>query len=281
MDWLRLTLEVDFMRQALLMAVLVAVPTALLSCFLVLKGWALLGDAIAHAVFPGLVLASALGAPLVVGAFVAGLGCALATGYLKRHSRVKQDTLMGVVFSGMFGLGLVLHAKLPTELHLDHILLGDLLGVTPEAFWQMAVIAGLVVLALACRWRDLLVLTFDAAQARALGLRVDVLHYGLLGLIALTVVGALQAVGMVPVVALLIAPGATAFLLTRSFGWMLLVATTLAVLAALGGVLLSLVWDSAPAPTMVVLLTAGFLLALTWRLWRDRRRSRDKGVQVA
>ncbi|WP_454252246.1 metal ABC transporter permease [Pseudomonas sp. Marseille-Q7302] len=281
MDWLRLTLEVDFMRQALLMAVLVAVPTALLSCFLVLKGWALLGDAIAHAVFPGLVLASALGAPLVVGAFVAGLGCALATGYLKRHSRVKQDTLMGVVFSGMFGLGLVLHARLPTELHLDHILLGDLLGVTPEAFWQMAVIAGLVVLALACRWRDLLVLAFDAAQARALGLRVDVLHYGLLGLIALTVVGALQAVGMVPVVALLIAPGATAFLLTRSFGWMLLVATTLAVLAALGGVLLSLVWDSAPAPTMVVLLTAGFLLALTWRLWRDRRRSRDKGVQVA
>lgn len=281
MDWLRLTLEVDFMRQALLMAVLVAIPTALLSCFLVLKGWALLGDAIAHAVFPGLVLASALGAPLVVGAFVAGLGCALATGYLKRHSRVKQDTLMGVVFSGMFGLGLVLHARLPTELHLDHILLGDLLGVTPEAFWQMAVIAALVLLALACRWRDLLVLAFDAAQARALGLRVDVLHYGLLGLIALTVVGALQAVGMVPVVALLIAPGATAFLLTRSFGWMLLVATTLAVLAALGGVLLSLVWDSAPAPTMVVLLTAGFLLALTWRLWRDRRRSGDKGVQVA
>jgi manganese/iron transport system permease protein len=281
MDWLRLTLEIDFMRQALLMAVLVAIPTALLSCFLVLKGWALLGDAIAHAVFPGLVLASALGAPLVVGAFVAGLGCALATGYLKRHSRVKQDTLMGVVFSGMFGLGLVLHARLPTELHLDHILLGDLLGVTPEAFWQMAVIAALVVLALACRWRDLLVLAFDAAQARALGLRVELLHYGLLGLIALTVVGALQAVGMVPVVALLIAPGATAFLLTRSFGWMLLVATTLAVAAALGGVLLSLAWDSAPAPTMVVLLTAGFLLALIWRLWRDRRRSGDKGVQSA
>lgn len=281
MDWLRLTLEVDFMRQALLMAVLVAVPTALLSCFLVLKGWALLGDAIAHAVFPGLVLASALGAPLVVGAFVAGLGCALATGYLKRHSRVKQDTLMGVVFSGMFGLGLVLHARLPTELHLDHILLGDLLGVTPAAFWQMAVIAALVVLALACRWRDLLVLAFDAAQARALGLRVELLHYGLLGLIALTVVGALQAVGMVPVVALLIAPGATAFLLTHSFGWMLLVATALALATALGGVLLSLVWDSAPAPTMVVLLTAGFLLALTWRLWRDRRRSGDKGVQVA
>ncbi|WP_133860193.1 MULTISPECIES: metal ABC transporter permease [Pseudomonas] len=281
MDWLWLTLEVDFMRQALLMAVLVAVPAALLSCFLVLKGWALLGDAIAHAVFPGLVLASALGAPLVAGAFVAGLGCALATGYLKRHSRVKQDSLMGVVFSGMFGLGLVLHARLPTELHLDHILLGDLLGVTSEAFSQMAVIAGLVVLALACRWRDLLVLAFDAAQARALGLRVGLLHYGLLGLIALTVVGALQAVGMVPVVALLIAPGATAFLLTRSFGWMMLVATALAVTAALGGVLLSLVWDSAPAPTLVVLLTAGFLLALAWRLWRDRRRSGDKGVQVA
>ena len=281
MEWLLLTVEVDFMRQALLMAVLVAVPTALLSCFLVLKGWALLGDAIAHAVFPGLVLASALGAPLVVGAFVAGLGCALATGYLKRHSRVKQDSLMGVVFSGMFGLGLVLHAKLPTELHLDHILLGDLLGVTPAAFWQMAVIAALVVLALAYRWRDLLVLAFDAAQARALGLPVQLLHYGLLGLIALTVVGALQAVGMVPVVALLIAPGATACLLTRSFGWMLLVATLLAVTAAVGGVLLSFVWDSAPAPTLVVLLTAAFLLALAWRLWWDRRRWGDKGIQSA
>jgi len=281
MDWLWLTLEVDFLRQALLMAMLVAVPTALLSCFLVLKGWALLGDAIAHAVFPGLVLASALGAPLVAGAFVAGLGCALATGYLKRHSRVKQDSLLGVVFSGMFGLGLVLHAKLSTELHLDHILLGDLLGVTRAAFWQMALIAVLVVVVLACRWRDLLVLAFDPAQARALGLRVGLLHYGLLGLIALTVVGALQAVGMVPVVALLIAPGATAFLVTRSFGRMLLVATALAVAAALGGVLLSLVWDSAPAPTMVLLLSLGFLLALAWRLWRDRRRSGDKGIQSA
>ena len=114
---------------ALVISVLVAIPTALLSCFLVLKGWSLMGDAICHAVFPGVVIAYIVGFPYAVGAFAAGMVCALATGFLKENSRIKQDTVMGVVFSGMFGLGLVLYVKIQSDVHLDHILFGDMLGV--------------------------------------------------------------------------------------------------------------------------------------------------------
>ena len=111
-----------FMQQALLISVLIAVPMALLSSFLVLKGWSLMGDAISHAVLPGVVLAYIAGLPLAIGAFAAGMTCAVATGFLKEKSRIKEDTVMGVVFSGMFGLGIVLYTSIQTEVHLDHIL---------------------------------------------------------------------------------------------------------------------------------------------------------------
>src|SRR5690625_2689958 len=126
-DTLLLPLQFDFMRQALWISVLVAVPTALLSCFLVLKGWALMGDAVSHAVLPGVVVAYMIGIPLELGAVVAGLVCAVSTGYLQAHSRLKQDTVMGVVFSGMFGVGIVLYTSISTDVHLDHILFGDML----------------------------------------------------------------------------------------------------------------------------------------------------------
>ena len=129
MDFWFLPFEFAFMQKAFLMAVLIAPPTALLSCFLVMKGWALMGDAVSHAILPGVVLAYVFGLPLLLGAFVAGMVCALATGYISAHSRVKQDTVMGVVFSGMFGLGMVLYVAIDSDLHLDHILFGNLLGL--------------------------------------------------------------------------------------------------------------------------------------------------------
>ena len=119
-----------FMRNALLISLVIAVPSALLSCFLVLKGWSLMGDAISHAVLPGVVIAYMTGIPLALGAFAAGMICALGVGYLKENSRIKQDTVMGIVFSGMFGFGLVLYVKIQPEVHLDHILFGDMLGVS-------------------------------------------------------------------------------------------------------------------------------------------------------
>jgi manganese/iron transport system permease protein len=249
------------MVNALIISVLVAVPTALLSCFLVLKGWSLMGDAISHAILPGVVIAYIVGFPLAVGAFAAGMTCALATGFLKENSRIKQDTVMGVVFSGMFGLGLVLYVKVETELHLDHILFGDMLGVSWPDVAQAGGVALLVAAAIGIRWRDLLLHAFDPAQARAVGLRVNLLHYGLLALISLTIVGALQAVGVILAVGMLIAPGATAFLLTRRFSSMLGLSVVLAVGASFLGVYLSYFIDSAPAPTIVLLLSAAFLAA--------------------
>ena len=253
--------QFGFMVNALIISVLVAVPTALLSCFLVLKGWSLMGDAISHAVFPGVVIAYIVGIPYSVGAFAAGMVCAVATGFLKDNSRIKQDTVMGIVFSGMFGLGLVLYVKIQSDVHLDHILFGDMLGVVLRDIVETAVIAAVTAGMIGLKWRDFLLHAFDPAQAQAVGLRVNLLHYGLLCLISLTIVGALKAVGIILAIAMLIAPGAIAFLLTRRFGAMLALAVLIATAATLLGVYLSVFIDSAPAPTIVLLLAAAFIAA--------------------
>ncbi|NKL09325.1 metal ABC transporter permease [Rhizobium leguminosarum] len=253
--------QFGFMVNALVISVLVAIPMALLSCFLVLKGWSLMGDAISHAVFPGVVIAYIVGIPFAIGAFVAGMFCAIATGFLKDNSRIKQDTVMGIVFSGMFGLGLVLYVKIQSDVHLDHILFGDMLGVSWRDIGQSAVIAAITAVILGVKWKDFLLHAFDPAQARAVGLRINLLHYGLLALISLTIVGALQAVGIILSIAMLIAPGAIAFLLTRKFSTMLLLSVVIAVIGSFVGVYLSFFIDSAPAPTIVLVLAIGFVLA--------------------
>jgi manganese/iron transport system permease protein len=273
-DALLAPFQFDFMIRALVIAALVAVPTALLSCFLVLKGWSLMGDAISHAVFPGIVIAYIVGLPYAVGAFTAGMICALATGFLKDNSRIKQDTVMGVVFSGMFGLGLVLHVRIQATVHLDHILFGDMLGVSWSDIAFTAVIAAITTGVIGAKWKDLLLHAFDPAQAKASGLRVGLLHYGLLALISLTIVGALRAVGIILAIAMLIAPGAIAFLVTRRFASMLAVATAAAMTASLLGVYLSFFLDSAPAPTIVLLMAAMFVVAFVASIVRTTRAER-------
>ncbi|WJD60203.1 metal ABC transporter permease [Pseudomonas kurunegalensis] len=266
MNWLETLLQpfqFDFMVSAMVIAVLIAIPTALLSCFLVLKGWALLGDAIAHAVFPGVVIAYIVHIPYAIGAFLAGMFCAVATGFLKHNSRIKQDTVMGIVYSGMFGLGLVLYLKVESDVHLDHILFGDILGVGSEDLWLCAGIAGLTALVIATKWKDLMLHTFDAVQARAVGLRTGWLHYGLLCLISLAVVGALKASGLILAIALLIAPGAIAALVTRQFRHMLWVSLVVAIGCSWLGIYCSFYLDSAPAATIVVAFAGVFALVLT------------------
>lgn len=260
-----------FMQNAFLIAALISVPTAILSCFVVLKGWSLMGDAISHAVLPGIVLAYVFGLPLIVGAFAAGMTCALATGYLQAHSRVKQDTVMGVVFSGMFGFGLVIYTKIETNMHLDHILFGNMLGIGAGDLATAGIIAVLVAAVLLVKWRDFLLHAFDPAQARAVGLRVSWLHYGLLALISLTIVAVLKAVGIILAIGLLIAPGAIAFLVTKRFVHMLWIAVTVTCLASLAGVYASFWIDSAPAPTIILILTGVFVLAFVQKLWRAAR----------
>jgi manganese/iron transport system permease protein len=248
-----------FMQKAFVIALMVAIPMALLSCFLVLKGWSLMGDAISHSVLPGVALAYMIGIPIAVGAFGAGMFCAIATGFIKEHSRIKEDTVMGVVFSGMFGLGIVLYISIQTEVHLDHILFGDMLGVTWTNVLESAVIAAICGGLIAFKRRDFLLHAFDPSHAQAIGLPTRWLHYGMLAALSLTIVGALKAVGIILAIAMLIAPGAIAYLLSRRFERMMVLALIIAVASTFLGVYASFFIDSAPAPTIVLLMTIVFI----------------------
>lgn len=271
LEQLIMPFQFGFMQYAFAVSLLIAIPTSLLSCFLVLKGWSLIGDAISHAVLPGIVLAYIAGIPLAIGAFAAGMFCAISAGFLSANSRIKQDTVLGVVFSGMFGLGLVLYVAFPSDVHLDHILFGDMLGITSRDLIETGIIAAITATILILKWREFLLHAFDPAQAQAVGLRVRLLHYGLLCLISLTIVGVLKAVGIILAIAMLIAPGAIAFLLTRKFSTMMIVSAAIAIFASFMGVYLSFLIDSAPAPTIVLLMTIIFIVAFFFSSWRISR----------
>ena len=276
MDTLLLPFQFAFMQNAFYISMIVSVPTALLSCFLVMKGWALMGDAVSHAVLPGIVLAYIIGIPLIIGAFVAGMTCALVTGYLSTNSRVKQDTVMGVVFLGMFGVGIVLYVSLETSAHLDHILFGNMLGVEPHELWTSGIISAGVGLILALKWKDWLLHSFDPAQARASGLWVNWLHYGLLAALSLTIVATLSAAGLILAIGLLIAPGAIAFLVVRKFSTMLWVSVIVCMASMLLGTYASFFLDSAPAPTIILVMTALFIAAFIRRQIITRQASMQR-----
>ena len=261
-ETLILPFQYEFMQNAFLIALIVSIPSALLSCFLVMKGWALMGDAISHAVLPGIVLAYIIGAPLILGAFVAGIGCSLATGYLSNNCRVKQDSVMGIVFSGMFGLGIVLYVSVETNAHLDHILFGNILGVEQHELWTTGIISFGVSIVLILKWKDWLLHSFDPVQARTSGLNVNLLHFGMLTALSLTIIAILSAAGLILAIGLVIAPGATAFLLVRKFSMMLCLSTVICIFSMMFGTYISFFLDSAPAPTIVLVMTIIFLAAL-------------------
>jgi manganese/iron transport system permease protein len=271
-DFFLLPLSYGFMQRALVIAVLVGAVCAVLSCYLILKGWALMGDAISHAVLPGIVIAFMLGLPLAVGAFAAGLGCAVATGYLRENSRVKEDTVMGIVFSGMFGFGLVLFTKVETDQHLNHILFGDMLGVRMRDLIETGIVAGGTLLVVLFKRRDLLLYCFDPQHARAIGLPVRALHYGLLVLLSLTIVASLKAVGIILVVAMLIAPGAIAYLLSNRFDRMLAIAAAVAIGSSIAGTLVSFHIDGATGPCIVLIQMAAFVAAFLFSRLRNGSR---------
>ncbi len=250
-----------FMLQAFAVGGLVAAVGAVLSCFLVLRGWSLMGDAISHAVLPGIMLAYIAGIPLAIGAFASGLLCAVATGWIKSNSRIKEDTVMGVVFSGMFAVGLVLFSRTPSEMHLDHILFGNILGITPERMIETGSIAFVVLAVVIVLRRDLLLVCFDPSHAKAIGMAVKPLTYMLLVLLSLTIVASVQAVGVVLVVAALITPGATALLLTKRFDKMIAVAVATSVGSAWAGVYVSFLTNGSTAACIVLAQTFIFVLA--------------------
>lgn len=262
MNWLVTLVEpftFDFMQQALIIALMVSVAAAVLSPILVLKGWSLMGDAVSHAVLPGMVIAYVMNIPVVIGAFVTGMLCAVATGYVTDNSRLKEDTVMGVVFSGLFALGVMLFTQINTGLHLHQVLFGDMLGVS----WGDIALTGILTIPASIlviiKRRDLLVFAFDPQHARVIGLNTTTLHYGLLIILSLIIVAAIKAVGIILVIAVLIAPGAIGFQLTNRFEHMLWWSIGVAAFATVVGITISYHIDSAPAPTIVVLLSLIFV----------------------
>ncbi|MDF7666317.1 metal ABC transporter permease [Orbaceae bacterium ESL0727] len=280
-DFIVFPFSFPFMQRAILAALATGFVCALLSCFLVLKGWSLIGDAISHAVLPGIVVAYLAGIPLIIGAFASGLCCAVATGYIKENCRVKEDTVLGIVFSGMFAFGLVLFSKVDTSQHLNHILFGNVLGTTYDELKQIVIIALIVSLLVMLKWRDLMLFCFDTMQAKIVGLPVKLLHYGLLSVLALTIVASLQAVGVILVVAMLIAPGITAFLLCKRFEWMLVIAIIVSVFSTVTGTLISFYIDGATGACIVILQALIFMLVQVYSYIRNnvmRNRSAYKKV---
>lgn len=258
-------LSYSFMQKALMTGLIVAIVCAILSCYLVLRGWALMGDAISHAVLPGIILAFVVGIPLAIGAFIAGLCCALFTGYLKDNSRIKEDTVMGIVFSGMFALGIVLFLKVKSEQHLDHILFGNILGIRDIEFLQTVIISLFVIIIMLLKRKDFLLYCFDQSHTRVAGLNVKVLHYGLLTMLSLAIVGSIQAVGVILVVAMLITPGITAVTLSKNFDKMLMIAISSSMLSSFLGIIVSFHIDADTAPCIVLIQSTFFILAVIYK----------------
>ncbi|WP_425436845.1 metal ABC transporter permease [Nocardia donostiensis] len=248
------------MVRALTVSVIAAVVCGLLSCWLVLVGWSLMGDAVSHAVLPGVVLAYIAGAPFAIGAVIFGFLAVALIGVVRDTSRVKEDAAIGIVFTTLFAFGLVLVSVTPSQTDLNHIIFGNLLGVSRSDLTQIAILAAIVFAALVLKRRDFTLYAFDPTHAYAIGLSPRLLGAALLGLLALTSVVALQAVGVILVVAMLIIPGATAYLLTDRFGRMLLIAPALSACCAVVGLYLSYHLDTASGGMIVVTQGIAFTL---------------------
>ena len=275
-------LQYDFMVRAIATTVIAAVVCAVLSCWLVLVGWSLMGDAVSHAVLPGVVLAYVVGVPFALGAVVFGFLAVGLIGLVRGTSRIKEDAAIGIVFTTLFAAGLVMISVTPSQTDLSHIIFGNILGISAAELVQIAVLAAVAFVVLFVRRRDLTLYAFDPTHAHAIGLSPRFLGALLLGVLALTAVVALQVVGVVLVVAMLIIPGATAYLLTDRFSRMLILAPVISAVCSVVGIYISYWADAASGGLVVV--TQGAVFALVYlfsprqgvlgRRWSAARRRR-------
>jgi len=261
-NWLIEPLQYGFMVKAIWVSAFVGLVCAVLSCYITLKGWSLMGDAISHAVVPGVVVAYALNIPFAIGAFVFGFGATVAIGYVKSNTRLKEDAVIGVVFTGFFALGLVLVTKIPSNIDLFHILFGNVLGISQGDIIQTLIAGTITLLVILLRRKDLLLFCFDPNHAQAIGLNTRMMYYTLLCVLALTIVAALQTAGIILVISMLVTPGSIAYLLSDRFDHMLAISVFSSVFSCVMGTYLSYHLDVSTGGCIVVLLTLIFILAM-------------------
>ncbi|ERL64997.1 MntC [Schleiferilactobacillus shenzhenensis LY-73] len=264
--------QYQFLQMALISAVLVGIMAGVLGSFIILKGMSLMGDALSHAVLPGVATSYMLGIPMILGAGIFGLLAALLIGYASRKSPLKNDTVIGIVFSAFFALGYILIAGLESTTNLHHILFGNVLAVSRTDVWTTLVVFNLVILAVVFFFKELQISTFDPNFARSYGLPTGVIHYGLMTALTVVTVVALQSVGIILIVAMLVTPAATAYLWTHRLQPMLWLAGALGGLSAFIGLFLSYTWNWASGPAIVltaaVFFVISFLAAPKRRAWR-------------
>ena len=252
----------EYMRRAIFASAFIGGVCAALSCFVILKGWSLMGDALSHAIVPGVVLAYLVGIPFSVGAFISGILAASCMGMIKARTQIREDAVIGIVFTTFFAMGLLLISLYPSNISLKSIVFGNILGIASADLIQMFIISSITALVLAIKWKDLLLYSFDPNQALAVGLNIRLLHFLLLSLLAATAVAALQTVGACLVVAMLVTPGATAYLLTDRFKTMEVIAVSMGIISSAVGAYISYFLDGSTGGSIVVLQTILFFLAL-------------------
>ena len=262
MDWLLDPLSYDFMRQALLAAVLVGILCPIVGTYLIVQRMAMLGDVVAHGVLPGLAIASFFNIPILVGAFTCGLFSTFVITWIRTQSRISVDTAMAITFSTFFSLGITLLTVFRSRVSLEQLLFGDILSITPGDVWQIGAIAGLVLIGVSLFYKELLFFTFDPLGAEALGLPVNRINLGLMAGITLAIIAGIKTVGVILVISLMVGPAATAYLLVKELHWMMSLGATLGVLFSVVGIYGSYYLDIPSGPAIGLAVFIGFLLAL-------------------
>lgn len=267
-----------YMANAMWVSAMVGALCAFLSAFLMLKGWSLVGDALSHSIVPGVAGAYLVGLPFALGAFLSGGLAAGAMLFLNRRTGLKEDAIIGLIFTSFFGLGLFIASLSPTSIDIQTITLGNVLAITPADTLQLAIIGGVSLTILTVLWRDLMVTFFDESHARSIGLNTDLLRLVFFTLLAASCVAALQTVGAFLVIAMVVTPGATAYLLTDRFGRLIVLSVAIGAGTSFAGAYLSYFLDGATGGVIVVLQTliflTAFLLAPRHGLLAARRRGR-------
>lgn len=256
--------QYDYMLKAMWVSALIGGVCGFLSCFITMKGWSLMGDALSHAVVPGVAIAYLMGAPFALGAFFSGLLAAAGMGFVKGKTQLREDAIIGVVFTAFFALGLLIISIFPSGVSLRTVIFGNILGISDRDVAQVVIISAITLLVLGLKWKDLALFCFDPNQAHALGFNTTVLRFTLLILLSATTVAALQTVGAILVVATLVTPGATAYLFTDRFGRMLGLAGSMGAVTSFAGAYASYFLNGSTGGCIVVLQTSCFLAALVF-----------------